>query len=604
MHQTFHPRHPLADRDSGETKLGSWSLRAVQTINNPRKSAKQYPILVIGALHLSCIEKFGDNPDTKAMSALLDFDVVRSEAAEDCLSLNSASPEGNIKERMRLGDLLIQAKLVTQEDVTKALAVQAEIGGRLGNGLVAIGAISQKLLDAFIHRMPTEPADIKATKIDPIDLLSLLMRIIYMDHLESVRQFIEATKLPYNIVHDLIQMAIDRKLLQTLGTRDSENLLDMKYTFTDAGQRWAQDALNQLRYTGPAPVTIDEFSDQVNMQKITNETITFDRIRGGLGDLTVEDSLIEHVGPALNSGRAILLYGPPGNGKTSVALSFAGVFADVIYIPYAVIVEGQIMRIFDPSVHTVLTSTPSSNEGVISFLRSEEYDARWVPCRRPFVITGGELTLEMLDLRYDATANYYEAPLHVKALGGCFVIDDFGRQLVSPKNLLNRWIVPLESRCDYLKLHTGKSFTIPFEELVIFSTNMEPEELMDPAFLRRLPYKIEVGGPRLEIFKRIFEKECERQALPFSEEAFEFIVHKLVEEKGLELANFQPRFIIDQVVATCRFMGEPAHFEPRFIEYAVDNLRVRRQAPPPPNPVPAHAPETIAFPSAQERVAS
>jgi hypothetical protein len=247
-----------------------------------------------------------------------------------------------------------------------------------------------------------------------------------------------------------------------------------------------------------------------------------------------------------------------------------------------VIVEGQIMRIFDPSVHTELHSTPSNDEDVFSFIRSEEFDSRWVPCRRPFIVTGGELTLEMLDLRYDSTANYYEAPLHVKALGGCFVIDDFGRQLVSPKNLLNRWIVPLESRFDYLKLHTGKSFTIPFEELVIFSTNLEPEDLMDPAFLRRLPYKIEVGGPRLELYKRVFEKECEKQGLPFSDQAFEFIVHKITDEKGLELANFQPRFVIDQVVATCRFMGEAVHFEPRFIEYAVDNLRVRRHAPPAP----------------------
>ncbi|MGA9671462.1 MAG: hypothetical protein WBQ94_19790, partial [Terracidiphilus sp.] len=184
----------------------------------------------------------------------------------------------------------------------------------------------------------------------------------------------------------------------------------------------------------------------------------------------------------------------------------------------------------------------------------------------------------------------------------CFVIDDFGRQLVSPKNLLNRWIIPLESRFDHLKLHTGKSFTIPFEELVIFSTNLEPEDLMDPAFLRRLPYKIEVGGPKLEMYRRIFEKESERQGLTLPDEVFDFIVHKVVEEKGLELANFQPRFIIDQVIATCRFMGQQAHFEPRFIEYAVDNLRVRRHVPTPANSVPA--PDTIEFPLPQERAAS
>ena len=481
---------------------------------------------------------------------------------------------------MRLGDLLIQAKLVTVEDVAKALEVQADQGGRLGDRLVSSGAIDREVLDAFIHRMPSEPSDIAATRIDPIDLLSLLMKLIYVEHLESVRQFVDAIKLPYSIVLDLVQMAIDRKLLQTLGTRASENMLDMSYTFTDEGRRWVLDALKQLRYAGPAPVTIEEFSDQVNLQKIANEFVTFDRIRNGLGELIFDDSLIEHIGPALNSGRAILLYGPPGNGKTSVALSFASVFTDVIYVPYAVIVEGQIMRVYDPSLHTLLSSAPSSDDDALSFVRREEYDARWVPCRRPFVVTGGELTLEMLDLRFDPTANDYEAPLHVKALGGCFVIDDFGRQLVSPKDLLNRWITPLENRFDYLKLHTGKSFTIPFEELVIFSTNLEPEDLMDPAFLRRLPYKIEVGGPTLELYKRIFEKECERQGLTFPDELFDSIVQRITKEKGLELAAYQPRFLVDQVVATCRFMGQAAHFETRFIDYAVDNLRARRHSPP------------------------
>ena len=164
----------------------------------------------------------------------------------------------------------------------------------------------------------------------------------------------------------------------------------------------------------------------------------------------------------------------------------------------------------------------------------------------------------------------------MKALGGCFLIDDFGRQIVSPTNLLNRWIVPLESKVDYLKLHTGKTFSIPFEELVIFSTNLEPEDLMDPAFLRRLPYKIEVGAPSLENYKKIFESECKKQAVEMTDEIFDKIVHKVTVEKGLELAAYHPRFIVDQVIATCRFMRQPPHFEPRFIDYAIDNLRVRQ----------------------------
>jgi hypothetical protein len=479
---------------------------------------------------------------------------------------------------MRLGDLLIRANLVREEDVAEALRRQAGNGGRLGDNLVAMGAIEQQTLDGFLKRIPTEPTDLTATGIDEIDLLSLLMRLIYTGRLETCRQFIDAIRLPYHIVAELVTMAVDRKLLRTLGMRAaaSDTPIDMSYTFTDEGKRWTIDSLERLRYAGPAPVTLEEFTYRVSVQKLTNERVTFERIRAALGELTFDASMVEQSGPALNSGRAMLLYGPPGNGKTSFAHALGSVFSDVIYVPYAIIVEGQIIRFHDPSIHIAVSPTDLGDESEVSFVRAEEYDARWVPCRRPFVATGGELTLEMLDLSYDTTGHFYEAPLHLKALGGCFVIDDFGRQLVSPTSLLNRWIVPLENRVDYLKLHTGKSICVPFEELVMFSTNMEPEDLMDPAFLRRLPYKIEVGAPSVENYRRIFEKECARQGMTLPIEAFNAIVQRLRKEKGQELAAFQPKFIVDQVVATCRFMGQTPHFEPRFIEYALNNLRVKR----------------------------
>jgi hypothetical protein len=468
--------------------------------------------------------------------------------------------------------------MVTEEDVAKAVARSREHGGRMADNLIALGAIDQKTLDAFLRRIPKEPKDILSTRIDGVDLMGLLLKLIYRDRLETLRQFIDAIKLPYPIVLELVRMAIDRQLLQTLGSRYSDNPIDLSYSFTEGGQRWTLDALDRMGYTGPAPVTIEQFDHQIRSQKPTNEAINFDRIRRSIGELTFEDRIIEQCGPALNSGRAILLYGPPGNGKTSVAYCFASIFTDVIYVPYAVIVEGQFIRVYDPSIHVALDPVGIQTDTGHSFTRHDEYDARWVPCRRPFVVTGGELTLEMLDLRFDKLGKFYEAPLHVKALGGCFVIDDFGRQLVKPTDLLNRWIVPLENRVDYLKLHTGKSFSIPFEELVMFSTNLEPEDLMDPAFLRRLPYKIEIGAPTLDNFRIIFEKECARQGMEAEEGIFEYIAHKIRYEKNMDFAAYQPRFIVDQVVATCRFMEQTLHFEPRYIDYALDNLRVRHKS--------------------------
>jgi hypothetical protein len=474
---------------------------------------------------------------------------------------------------MRLGDLLVAANIATDAQIAEAVARQARDGGRLGDNLVATGAVPQAVLERFLAQVPAEPAELAATGINPADLLSLLLKLIHAGRLETTAQFAEAIRLPSNLVEQLIQMGVERNLLAAMGAQG----LAMRYVLSEQGRNLAAEAMRASQYAGPAPVTLEAFCKRVDLQKVTNDLITYDGVSRALAGYSVTDEFIRRIGPALNAGRTMLLYGPPGNGKTTVALSFANVFNAVIYVPYAVMIEGQVMRVFDPSLHQALQ--PAAGAGGFSGLRREQVDARWVAIRRPFVVTGGELTLDMLDLKYDPVAGFYEAPLHIKALGGCFVVDDFGRQIVSPVALLNRWIVPMESRVDYLKLHTGKSFALPFEAMLIFSTNINPDELMDPAFLRRLPYKIEVGAPDRRTYRAIFDGLCAKHGIGLSDAVFDLIVQKITQEKGMELAAYHAKFIIDQVIAIARFMGAAAQFTPAAIDYALDNLKVRASPP-------------------------
>lgn len=469
---------------------------------------------------------------------------------------------------MFLGDILVAHGLVTQADIAAALDHQKSNGGRLGDNLIALGKIKPEDLEIVMHGAPTQPKTIAETGLALTDLLNLTVKAMYSGNAETPSLLASILKLPHRLMQLLIEEAQARKLLDVLGSAAGNAVSELRYSLTEKGKQWAQDAFEQNQYVGPAPVSLAAYCDRIQRQRITNEQVGRDAIDGSFSNLIISDDFVRQIGPAINAGRSILLYGPPGNGKTSVAERIGSIFNDIIYIPYCFEVEGQIIKVFDPGIHKTAQAVPSK----IKAIRREDFDRRWVACRRPFIVTGGELTLEMLDLSFNALARFYEAPLHIKALSGIFVIDDFGRQMVTPEALLNRWIVPLESRIEFLKLHTGKSFSIPFDELVVFSTNLSPRDLMDPAFLRRIPYKLEVNGPCPADYAKIFRIVAQSQGMEAPDAMIEFVITALTQQNDFPLASFQPKFIIDQVRSACKFEGIPPQFRPDLIVMALDNL--------------------------------
>ena len=472
---------------------------------------------------------------------------------------------------MFIGDLLLAHGLVRKEDVDAGLERQKTFGGRLGDNLVALGKLRSEDLEKLMHGAPAAPASIEETGLGMGDLLNLAVKAMYSGTLETPSALADVLKLPHRLTQQIIAQANERKLLTALGSSGVSALAELRYALTDKGKAWAQDALSQNGYVGPAPVSLTAFGDRILHQRISNEHVDKAAIGRAFANLIVPEGFVRQIGPAVNSGQSILLYGAAGNGKTSIAERIGRIFGDVIYIPYCFSVQGQIIKVFDPGIHTPAQGTAQTATKGLT-LRREEFDKRWVACRRPFIVTGGELTMEMLDLSYSPQAGFYEAPLHIKALGGTFVIDDFGRQIVSPEALLNRWIVPLESRVEYLKLHTGKSFSLPFDELVIFSTNLAPRDLMDPAFLRRIPYKLDIPTPNPDEYRQIFRMVSKGLGLEAPDAIIDWVITELRENNDFPLASFQPKFIVDQVRSACKFEGVPPEFNPERVAMALGNL--------------------------------
>ena len=414
---------------------------------------------------------------------------------------------------------------------------------------------------------PIAPANLSQSGISLMMLCDLLLKQLYLEGSRLGVDMARNARLPFNVVDEGLVFLKDEKCIE-VHSGDLIGRASYRFNLTDLGRIRAREAFEQCRYVGPAPVSLEDYVQQCLKQSVTGTTCDPEALREAFQGLIIRPDLLDEVGPAVCSGRSIFVYGPPGNGKTMIAKGlgkFLNQFGGEIYIPYALHCEQGIVMLYDPTLHTATDNAdvpwseadPSMRApGSYSRMMQEPAtDLRWRRIRRPVIITGGELTLDMLDLRYNATANFYQAPLHIKANGGVFLIDDFGRQIVSPRDLLNRWILPLEEKIDYLTLVTGKKFTVPFEQLIIFSTNLDPRELVDEAFLRRIRHKIKIGTPDRTLFTQIFQLVCTQKNLAYSQDAVDYLFMTYY-DRGKPAMSSDPRDLLEIVQSLCRFRSQ------------------------------------------------
>ena len=473
---------------------------------------------------------------------------------------------------MAIGELLLKKGIISQEQLDRVVHQQKIAGGRLGDNLVALGYISREHLEAILQEPPPVAKSPDDTGLDMNFLLNCLLRTMYISQLQTIPDLSEEIKLTRPVVEDLLNFAKKDALVEIRGPSEKSYNI-MRYALTNAGKERASEALRRCEYIGPVPIPLETYQTQVQKQTITNEVIGIERLKKATSHLVLSEEVVRRLGPASNSGRAILIYGAAGNGKTSIAEALANAFEQPVYVPYAIEADGQIIKIYDPSVHAAFPMNNGGNGNTNPiFLPHLQHDPRWVRCKRPSLISGGELTLEMLDLDFDPHSKYYEAPLQMKAIGGVFVIDDFGRQRVRPHELLNRWIFPLERKVDYLTLHTGKKFALLFDQLVIFATNFPPEELMDPAQLRRIHYKMKINPPTADEFKEIFQRICDSYGLEFSEEIMAYLFNTFYLKHKIPFAGFHPKFIAEHVIASCNYLGTAPRISRQLLADSLEDM--------------------------------
>jgi hypothetical protein len=416
--------------------------------------------------------------------------------------------------------------------------------------------------------VPEAPRTIAATGLSGTWLEELCLKHLFQVGDLKGGEISTRTCLPSALVEETLERLRKNKLVDIKGSAGSGlGRSQMIFTLTEAGHRACLLSMERDRYVGPAPVTFAVFAQAVAAQSIRGNRLQRDDLLPHFADLVMQEATFDAVGPAMNSGKALFFYGPPGNGKTAICQRMTNCFGGDVYLPYAVLVDDYVIRIFDETLHQ---RAPVAEE-------PGSVDERWVRVRRPMVIVGGELMLEDLDLRYSPDVKFYEAPFQLKASCGMLLIDDFGRQKVSPKDLLNRWIVPLESEFDFLTMHTGKKLQVPFDVFVVFSTNLDPKELVDAAFMRRVRYKLEVTRPEAAQFTAIFKMECERKKVKWDPAMVGYLVRKHYQATNRPFNACEPRDLLGQVVDLCAYRGHEPVLTEEILDRVVANYFVRFQ---------------------------
>ncbi|MHB0960806.1 MAG: ATP-binding protein [Pirellulaceae bacterium] len=407
---------------------------------------------------------------------------------------------------------------------------------------------------------PAEPQSIEQIGI-PVSLLeSLVCKHLAVIGIASGKAISEKLGMPFRIVEGMLSVLRTRQVVVHSGAAPFN---DYYYTLTEDGYQRAIAYRQECAYVGPAPVTLKEYVVAMEAQGVRMEQPSDEDLFQAFGDISMNPELFDQLGPAINSGAGMFLFGAPGNGKSTVAKRIPRCFGQEIWIPRVLSEDDQIFSLFDACHHEAVEMSDSG------ILRGQDFDRRWVRIRRPTVCVGGELTMEDLELRFDPVSRVGEAPLQVKANGGCLLIDDFGRQRIEPAELLNRWIIPLEHGYDYLRLPSGKKIQIPFEQLIIFATNLAPQALVDEAFLRRIPFKIEIPDPNEDEFCQLFAYYAQQLGCEHRPKMVQYLLEKHYRPAGRKLRRCHPRDLLKHIRCHCRYQRVSFEVTPEIIDRAV-----------------------------------